>query len=173
MEFQSQFGTKPIFPPCTAEHLAAIERHFGASLPDDYRRFLLEWNGVHFWVPWDHRVWFLPLDALDEDAAGHVVRLYGISSPEEELDLREEQVGYAFNQRVPSGIVAIGDDNSWNRLCLSLIPDDFGAMYWWHPGIPWEEDGKNVPTRLHLHPVSKSFTQFWYSLVEKVIAFDE
>lgn len=161
MRYEPKLGMTPLFPPSTEEQIVAFEAELGTSLPDDYRAFLLEWNGVFFK---DSDAAFLLKDSEDDDTDYFVTRLYGLKDKDTFDDVRRMQSGYAFNERVPREIIAIGDNNSWNHLCISVSGPDRGAIYLWDPGEPWEPDGRNVPTREWLHPVADNFAEFWQAI---------
>jgi hypothetical protein len=129
----------------------------GHQLPDDYLAFLKQWNGVDFGI---ENIAVRFTDDPDEYSFGTLICLYGIGA---DLDLRHSGKPYAFAERVPDGFLAIGDDGAWDRLALCLNEDRFGHVFYWRPGIPWEEE-ENVQTEAHLHPVAHSFGDFWDGL---------
>lgn len=158
MKYEKKFGAIPLFAPCTEEQLTAFEGELGASLPEDYRAFLMEWNGVYFE---NEDAAFLLKNSEDDQTDCFVTRLYGLMEAEARYDIRKMQAGYAFNERVPDNILAIGNNSSWCHLCISISGPDRGAIYFWDPGEPWEPDGKNVPTREWMDPVADNFAEFW------------
>ena len=126
--------------------------------PDDYLDFLRQWTGTLA----TEQMLVAPLqDALDDDFVGYVQKLYGVGDPGRGRDIRECQADYAFNERVPSHYVSIGQDGGWNRVAMSLEEKTRGHILMWRPGEGWEPDGRNVPTTKHLHPVAGSFSEFW------------
>ncbi len=159
--YEPKFAMRPLFPSCDELMLDSLVKQFGGRLPDDYLEFLRQWNGV-FFPNEDPAVRFL--DEFDEYDFAMFCRLYGLAGETTLDDLRRSQNGYAFKHRVPASFIAIGDDNSWNRLTLCLDEDRFGHVFFWQPGVPWEEEGENVPTEEYLRPVAHSFREFWDSL---------
>jgi hypothetical protein len=149
-----------LFPPCTEADLRQLQQDLDVKLPEDYLDFLRQTNGM----------WLKPFlafpfpDAFDEEDEGWVQMFFGVASPSTERDLREEQRGYAFCERVPRTIIAIGSSVDWDRVCLSVAPTQFGCIYAWEPGEPWEPDNINVPTTRWLRFVAPTFARFWDSL---------
>ncbi|MCA9205155.1 MAG: SMI1/KNR4 family protein [Planctomycetales bacterium] len=150
--------TRTLFPAITKSEIEQIESHFRHPLPMDYRDFLLEFNGAFFQSP----LGFHTSDGDDEDDYPLLYRLYGMCPSvgvESTDDVRFAGRAYDFQNRVPEGIVAIGDDNSWNFVCLSLRQDTCGSIYYWEPGEPWEMAG-SIRTWEFLSPVAATFREF-------------
>lgn len=161
IRYEAKFGMEPLFSPCAARILDAFAQKIGRQLPEDYKDFLRQWNGV-FFSDVEPAIRFL--DEFDEYDFAVFCRLYGLAEETTLDDLRRAQNGYDFKHRVPTSFIAIGDDNSWNRISLCLEDSRFGHVYFWQPGVPWEEGGRNVPTEEYLRPVAKSFREFWDGL---------
>jgi hypothetical protein len=72
-----------------------------------------------------------------------------------------------FRDRVPTGLIAIGETPYHERIALSIDGDDRGMVYLWRPGLPFEEsDEDNVPTRAYLHVAARDFGEFWRIVTE-------
>jgi len=155
MQFPSRFGFVSDHPPCDPQGLAAFETSLASGrLPDDYRAFLLQWNGGYF----PDIVNFPFKDEEDVFDFGSINSLEGLYDPSCQLDLRNNSSSYGFHPAVPSTYLAIGG-LGWNQLCISTMGADFGYVYCWHPGEPWPEEPE--PTTRALRPVSRSFQEFW------------
>ena len=152
------FDAKHWFQPCTVTDIERVEKALDATLPEDHKAFLLKNNAVSF----------RDVVARRSDMRGkhlEVGTLYGID-PNHELvgyDLLREQMGYDFPKRVPRGIIKIGDSLSgYHAICLSVRPEDYGVIYYWNPGVPWEELAEDeVPTMRYLSKIAVNFTAFW------------
>jgi hypothetical protein len=157
--YEASFPVEAEFSPCSEELLQDVSRALARPLPfpEDYLDFLRQWNGAAFYdgiiVP--HK------QGRDKYSLSKLEALYGIGDPDGPCDLRTEGKGYAFEQRVPSHMLAIGEDDHWNRACMSLGKETYGRVYMWRPGEPWEPDGIDVPTEEWLRPVADSFEEFW------------
>ena len=145
-EFPPKFGLKILFEPCTEEQIVAYEDQIGTRLPEEYRRFLLTYNGVDF----SENPAFPLADSWDDDDYGEVYVLYGLPKEASENDLREEQLGYDFQYRVPKNIIAIGRNFATSRIAISLSRSDRGKVYYWQPGAPWEYDEDAPPRAVFL-----------------------
>jgi hypothetical protein len=148
--------------------IAAFEKQLGISLPAPYRRFLEQHNGAEFNVSPQ-----FPIDPPDEaDGDGQLFRLYGlvkdgVTTDPYGLDLREARNVLRFRDRVPKDIIAIGESPYDERIALSIAGDDRGTVYFWRPGLPFEErEEDNVPTRQYLHVAARDFGEFWRIVTE-------
>ncbi|MCE9553684.1 MAG: SMI1/KNR4 family protein [Planctomycetes bacterium] len=167
--FEARFPLKPVFEHAVrADDLAQLSQSIGSPLPEDYIRFLREWNGVIFTE-------FSPQFQYDDFQQNWVSVLYGLSGPTLPDDVRNEAKSYDFVYRVPPTILGIGKDVCWNRICLSLASDTFGQVFFWEPGEAWEyidrggrrlllKGNENIVTSKYLVPIAKSFAEFWQML---------
>ena len=157
MRYASRFGFYASNGKCDPSELAAFERSVpGGRLPEDYREFLLEWNGGGF----PDIVSFPLLD--EEDEFGMTNELSGLFDPTNQLDLRKVSTSYGFRSTVPLSYIIIGGGVGWNSLCISLDGPDRGHVFYWDPGEPWLE---HPPTTQFLRPVAGCFRDFWNALV--------
>lgn len=156
MPYPAKFGFHSKYPTCDPRVLEEFERSLpGGALPAPYREFLLEWNGGEF----EDSLGFPLKDSEDEDDFGRIYHFHGLFDPSDGFDLRKSSEGYGFRSDVPDSYIAIGDDHSLNRICLSVFGNDVGSVYWWTPGEPWPKQSE--PTRDFLRPVTSSFQEFW------------
>src|SRR5882672_8682020 len=113
-----------IVKPNKKINLGAIEKLeaiVGEKLPDDYRGFLLDFNGGK---PEDNE-----FDIPQIKNKSGVNRFYGLLDERKSGDLLHERE--LMISRVPDKMLAIGDDSSGNSVCLSLRPDTFGQLFFW------------------------------------------
>lgn len=159
----------------TEEEIRELETQNGGQLPEEYRIFLKEVNGLVFLLP---TPWIQAADADpdDEEDSFSVDVLYGILMNSDfynpNYNLKDGSDGYDFKWKVPECYIAIGEDSSWNRICVSLAKNTFGQIFLWEPGEPWEfqdstegrkflRGAENVRTDEYLRPVAKTFTDLW------------
>lgn len=158
-KYEPKYPVKALYPPCSEEELIKVSNELGGDLPfpDDYLDFLRQWNGLYgAYYPG-----IVPLRGAFDDAECLIIDiLYGISGAGDVNDLLKAGKRYAFEERVPSTIIAIGEDDHWNRLCMSLAKETYGRILAWMPGVPWEE-GENIQTDEYLYPIADSFAEFW------------
>lgn len=79
--------------------------------------------------------------------------------------MKEEMVDY--EESLPKLMVPINEDGGGNLICLSLRKEDFGAIYFKHHSIGWDNtltdiDAAKLATCFRL---SDSFTRFICGLV--------
>jgi SMI1 / KNR4 family (SUKH-1) len=155
-EFSMRFPFKEVGQTkVTLSDLVTIESSLGIYLPEDYRQFLLAWNGAL--IP-DERIAKFPLrDSVDEFDFGYFGVLFGIRAGSS-WDIRKQYGNYQFPERVPIGFLPIGAANDWDRV---VIDSSNSSVYFWQPGEPTYEEGYER-TLKYLRPVADSFVDFWY-----------
>lgn len=136
-------------PKIEVSDIANVERQFARHLPDDYKRFLLEFNGGE---PETNR-----FDVPATGTASAVRFFYSILSAEKDDDLVHEQ--RLLRGRLSDGMLAIAEDGCGNRICLSLTPGDSGTVYFWDHEFEREDD-LTAP----LAKLAASFDSFFVSL---------
>lgn len=78
MQFEPTCGAEALFESTNEGDIALLEGLIGKSLPEDYKRFLLEWNGVVFNNDWaSQKTSFITWSA--KSSAPPPVRVSGIS----------------------------------------------------------------------------------------------
>jgi hypothetical protein len=94
--------------------LDKFEKRLGARLPEPYRKFLQLYNGGH------------PRGARKISALHHVYGLHDGPSWAQFPD-REK----IYDGLVPERLLPIGDDPGGNLICISLLGNDRGTVYFW------------------------------------------
>ena len=150
--FSNEFRKPSIFP----------------SLPTDYVAFLSDFNGIEFEstlvIDFGSGMSKVPEEPYEDCVELSV--LYGCCNDQQDnlLDLVRAQQDYWFSDWNEGKLVAIGGTHSFNELCLSIRPQDFGAVYWWP--IPSEPPNEIdlIGDRwrdYRLEKLANSFTEFW------------
>ena len=139
------------FGGLTLEKLKEFEQTFGIKLPDDYRSFLLKYNGG---VPEPGIVDFIEHGENQSDVVNY---LCGIHSGEYWASL--EWYMDMYKGRIPAGFIPFGYDPGGNLYLISVEGEHPGKVYFWdhenEAGIFDEEPGlKNMSF------ISNSFTEF-------------
>jgi hypothetical protein len=137
--------------PATEARVTAFERQLGTPLPDDYRSFLLLYNGGKP-TPSGFRLrrrsgpytdsLVQSLDAL------HDARLCNL----------ERRVDRLRN-RMPREVISIGCDPGGNSICLGISGDRRGQIWFWD-----HEREPEVPDWSNLDLVAPSFDAFMRGL---------
>lgn len=111
------------FAPITTEDVDLLEARLRISLPEHYKRFLLQINGG----------WPKP-NAFHIRAAqawGTADFLYGIAGKDVSGDLESEQEEHRERGSVESGMLVIGHDPGGNLLILDTEGKRRGVVYYW------------------------------------------
>lgn len=143
--------------PITETQLQQFEQERMIQLPADYRTFLLTYNGG-FVKPnfFDYRrdIYFLegkwgrfPDGRLEMTYLG---RLYSLG---DDTYTSLERVYHYSQFQTPKGYFVFADDHSKNALCLSLNPDNYGAVYF------CDTDDIGLDNKTMLYWVAPSFSQ--------------
>ena len=142
------FGPEKISPASPAD-VAAFEAEIGATLPDDYRQFLLRSNGGSLGDKYE----------LEE---AYVI-IGSVGGFREGYSLRSARGCYQGSPvRIPCTLLWIMDDPGGNAICLGLTGEHRGKVYFWdHDEEPYpdEWDGQ-VETAGNIRLLANSFTEF-------------
>ena len=127
------------------QDVAMLERRLPSGLPHGYRRFLLHHNGG---TPQP--------DCVDVPGFGEtdVQVFYGIGR-----DIETSCIQWnidALNERLDAWLVPIACDSGGNVFCLSLRPNDNGAVIYCDLDSVFADFGKPPP----MYPVAADFDNF-------------
>jgi hypothetical protein len=143
---------KHVNPPIDAQAVDEFERYLGMSLPEDYRRFLLEHNGGQ---P-------TPADFLISAAKGWDTVDYFLGLKAEEIILSLEEAAKHRKDHLPSNMISIGYDPGHSIICLSIQGADVGNIYFWDADF----EVVGAPDYSNLHQLADSFDEFLSKLYE-------
>lgn len=113
------------FPLPTEQQIVELEQRIKVSFPDDYRRFLLEYNGGYFSEPYIEP----PIDT-DEGCphlALNLLKGIGASHPEAELARPGDLV--LFDDNDPPKVIPIGDTPENSLIMLYAQPKGRGQIF--------------------------------------------
>ena len=128
------------------ERLVTLENMLGVTLPQDYRDYLLEYNGRGF-----EKNTF----ELFEGEYSIVHHVYRISNDNDYFDLiNSYKRGKNIDHEKGRKFLIIADDNVGNYIILSLAADSFGEIYFY--------DNDTISTKCT--QLAQSFSEFRSSL---------
>lgn len=116
--------------PMTAAEVAEFEATLPGPLPQDYRTFLLEQNGG--WAP---SCWWPP----ERGPADFVTSEFYSVGPVQELSESITETRHIFRGRIPDDYLAIGGDVNGNQLCLALLSDEPGSVWFYDHELEVDE----------------------------------
>jgi len=130
------------------ERLVTLENMLGVTLPQDYRDYLLEYNGRGF-----EKNTF----ELFEGEYSIVHHVYRISNDNDYFDLiNSYKRGKNIDHEKGRKFLIIADDNVGNYIVLSLAADSFGEIYFY--------DNDTISTKCT--KLAQSFSEFCSSLFD-------
>jgi hypothetical protein len=142
--------------PLLEEDIDRAERKLGVTFPQEYRVFLMEFNGGR---PTPD---LFSIKSDDPYMSCDVMNWFYCISDGDDIDLVSK--AGTFKGRVPYGLLPIGDDPFGNQICLCLKESALkeGAVYFWDHefGAPNHEE----PWYENVYPIADSFEQFLDSL---------
>ena len=145
------------FGQATEQDMVAFEQQIGFALPDDYRRFLLETNGVDVL----DQTFFVK--DLDQEVMLHV--LFGLNNPTS----RGLTIPYwlkEYGDEIDPYTLIIGKDAGGRFLLYTVAGEDTGIYYWDHnDSFPQSKDGGG-----NTYFVADTFTEFRDSLRDFTLA---
>jgi hypothetical protein len=137
-------------PKITEDYLLSVEKAARAALPDDYKDFLRFVGEAASWMG--------PTFVAEDGEESFIEISYGVD-PEGGYDLLANLDSY--QGRVPVTMLPVGRDAFSNLICVGLIGDDRGKVFFWNheneniDGPPWREN---------VHKIADSFTEFMEKL---------
>ena len=111
------------FPLPTEAQLVALERRIGVTLPEDYRRFILAFNGGYFDEP--------DIEAASEGCPEDALTfLSGIGASHPEAELGNDADLAVFDDNDPPKVVVVGATIMGGLIVLETVAgEDRGSIY--------------------------------------------
>jgi len=147
-------------PPAPIAAVRELERDLAATLPEDYRQFLLKCNGGFV----GGRLWFRGPTPTGEAADAGIHHVGGFRT-ESYFSLRSAREIY--EGRIPRELLWIMDDPFGNAICVCVAGPTRGAVYFWdHEREPrpvkWDAGLESAP---NVQLLTNSFTEFVSGIV--------
>ena len=138
-------------------NISTFEKEFGLSLPEEYKNFLLTYNGgkpkprSFDYKLKDGRSW-----------SGGIRDFFGLG-----LDDWEDLRFYysLYKDRIPKQMLPVGNDDGGNLVLLGLTHSMKGNVYFWDHNE--ESDDENLPTYDNIYFIANNFKEFLSNLREE------
>ena len=135
------------------DSIKKLEFDIGSSLPDDYKDFLISYDGG------------LPepaaFDIPRENNSSIVKEFFGLDTPL--LTASIEYNRRMYENRIPKKFLVIGCDVFGNRIILGIKNDNYGEIFFWdHENEADEDNVEEYYENIYL--ISKNFSDFLNSL---------
>lgn len=145
------------WPAVTENDLRAFEEFLEVSLPDDYRRFLLQHNGGHFA---DEVVFEANKGDRDLYIWAPVEHFHALSALHKYCDLRWNYDTFVATGRIPISCLPIGSSVG-GEICL-VVSGEYRGEVWGHQrdNEPYDEDPDEDAKWESLSPQASSFDLF-------------
>ncbi len=137
--------------PLSPQDIQALEKAINAELLEDYRAFLLKYNGG---VPVPNA---FPIQGMKNNPIGILQEFFGIDQHVESSNLVWNYE--TLKMRLPSNLFAIAGTGSGDLVCLILWGDDAGSV------VFWDSYGETEPpTYQNVYRVADNFNVFIASI---------
>lgn len=134
------------FNPLSKIEISNIELRLGTVFPEDYQKFLASYGESDF-----------------EECAYYSTNGGGIF-PGTFFGKNIERAILEYRERLPELIIPINEDAANNLICISLIKNDFGAIYFHNHSI-WYDDSGDINSKLRSYfRFADSFSNFIFGL---------
>jgi len=143
--------------PIKEEDIQIFERANNIVLPNDYKKFLIKYNGGE---P------VYSLFKLNRELGTIVVNtLYGLNTQEKYDDIAEQIQTYS--NRISNQFIPIGDDPGGNQIVLGISGDFKGKVYFWDHNTELENN-EFIENKLpeNMYKLADSFDEFMNKLEE-------
>ena len=128
--------------------LEAIEQYLGFRMPNDYRNFLLEYNGDVDLPP------FFYFKKNDKNGS-MLDSFFGIKKHTNDNILMNIKL---YKNRIPTNCLPIANDAGSNLILLAVKNKDYGKVYFWDHN--WEAEDGAIPDYSNLTLIADSFDEF-------------
>ena len=136
--------------------LSRHEDSWGFRLPDDYRRFLLQFNGGR-----PHPRYF---EFKDHEGGSSVHSFLGFNEDYNRNLVKKLQM---FKDRLPARFFPVAYDDGGNQICLSISGNDRGKVYFWDHELQADQTvGESPENADNIMLVADSFEEFLNGLHE-------
>jgi hypothetical protein len=162
-----QIAPKNYYGGITEEHVIHFEQRIGARLPEEYRQFLIRYNGG--WFEKRHVLFFNHFAEKNQFADLNV--LHGISSENNKL-MGTGMVLVSRSNRQPPQVIVIGNNSGTGLFCLAVRGENYGKIYFWDDQIIYgyieeEEDASEAERDMNnVFWLADSFHEFIAKLEE-------
>ncbi len=150
---------KKINNPINEKDIVKFEQQIGASLPNDYKSFLLNFNGgkpEHYIFPETDKLYSLAID-----------KLYGLNTENKTSNLYWNYDILNGYQRIMDQFIPIGSAINGDQFVLGISGDFTGKVYLWdhNQEIPYDEFVENKLPE-NMYKLTDSFDEFMNKLEE-------
>jgi hypothetical protein len=157
------------YGPLSAERLEAFEESLGKRLPNEYREYLLNYNGGEFEkiIFPGHRIVIAGLGTIEDEPSFGVHHMYGLHDGPEYNRLEDRfEIWRAFDlegfRDQLQGILRFADTTTGDALLLDL---NDGSVWFFDPHDVTDEPNQNL--RQYMYRLSSNFDEFVAKLISK------
>ncbi|WP_171645661.1 SMI1/KNR4 family protein [Paenibacillus phytorum] len=136
------------FAPISLENIQEVEKRYAFKLPNDYKDFLLKYNGGN---P-SPNVMFTTKNGILTSYLISVLPLFDWEVP----SLVSNFLFFNKERKLLANIITIGHDPLRNLVCISVAGNDSGFVYYWD----FMNDDCDKPSYNHLVLITESFSKF-------------
>lgn len=138
----------------TEDMILELENQFSIKLPQDYKEFMLRYNGGKPDGNWG----FDFFEKGTNSKTGSIIRYFEVLYTEETMKFDDLKAGYVAlveSGQIPCNLLPIADDPFGNIIFISVKGDDYGLVYFGNHELEATETGYLVMSQ-----IANSFTEF-------------
>lgn len=153
-----QISITPFGAPATEEQIYSFESFIKAKLPEEYIKFLKKYNGGRL----EKEDTYPMIEEIDIGYQEEGIEYFFGLNVAKGNDLKEQVL--IFKGRIPHNFIPIGDAPCGNLVCLAVLGENYGKVYYWDHNEE-AEDGEE-PSNDNVYLIANSFEEFINSLYE-------
>lgn len=152
-----KFAEEKLIKPATIEEIEEFEKKENITLPEDYKKFLLQ----H-----DNRSYPLKSMIVAMGIDNHMIQecieyFYDLS---EGIDYNLSKQRYVYEDRMPKNVLPIVNLLGDNQICIRIKGNDKGAIFYWEREYELEYYRFNI--KENLTKISNNFDEFILMLLD-------
>ena len=130
------------FKPLTDSEIKKLEEDFEVLFPDNYKWLLKRYGAFGFdkWIEFEFLSEVPPY--ISDLGIGHVSKFFGSETHQDHLTLTLRWNIESYRDMFLQDFIPIAGDSSGDIICMSLVGENFGAIYYWYHEA--EEDDKTL-----------------------------
>lgn len=118
------------------EDIAEIEKKYNSKLPNEYKKFLVDYNSAFIGIYKENDKYFYPVNKYLEDKYFDIPTFYSIDDIDNmiqhDIKYSSEDERYLYKELFEMGLFPIGCDSGfYHELLIGTVKENFGKIYFY------------------------------------------